>query len=229
MFGGSSTNARNARVAKLLNMGFKRAPSTAKLQKPSLPLYAENKNGHKGKTFNVMTAVKRSTRPKLRPFGNSMQPNELLLTSDLEIQTQSDDILAALKTATSAAIVTQESEATYEPSLVNAAPRARPSRLSFLATPITEHPTKTVARRSTSGSRVWTINIGKFNTRYEAERVLLRMALAEMSALDGASRIVKARATGFDALFIDLTEDGANLACRRLHAQQLSCFIIAPS
>jgi len=48
MFGGSSTAARNNRVAKLLDMGFKRAPSTAKLQRPSLPPYNENQNEHKG-------------------------------------------------------------------------------------------------------------------------------------------------------------------------------------
>ena len=229
MFGGTSTAARNKRVAKLLNMGFQRAPSTAKLKKPHLPPYDENRNEYKRKTIRVMTAVKRSKRPKKRAFEDSMQLSKLPLISNLEVKNQSDDILAALKTATSATVVTQGSQATHAPSLANAAPRARPSRLSFLAAPITQQATKTVARRSTSGSRVWAINIGKFNTRYEAERVLLRMALAEMSTLDGASRRVKARASGFDGLFIDLTEDGANLACRRLHAQQLSCFMVAPS
>ena len=229
MFGGSSTTARNAQVAKLLNMGFKRAPSTAKFQKPRLPLYGKNHNEHQERNVRIMTAVKRSMRPKIRPVVNSIQPNQLLLSSNLETKTQSDDILAALKTATSTVIDTQSSKGAHAPSLVNAAPRARPSRLSFLATSISEHQTKTVARRSTSGSRVWAINIGKFNTRYEAERVLLRMALAEMSSLDGASRTVKARAAGFDALFIGLTEDGADLACRRLHVQQLSCFTVAPS
>jgi len=39
MFGGSSTAARNARVAELLNMGFERAPSNAALRKPALPAY----------------------------------------------------------------------------------------------------------------------------------------------------------------------------------------------
>ena len=229
MFGGSSTAKRNARVAKLLNMGFKRAPSTAKLQKPSLPPYDKNRNAHKGKTISVMTAVMRSKRPKIRPLRKSIQAGELLLTSNLEVKTQSADILAALKTATSKTIVTQSAEDAHAPSLVHAPPRARPSRLSFLAATIGEQQAKTVARRSTSGKRSWSINIGKFNTRYEAERVLLRMALAEMSTLDGASRTVKARAAGFDALFIGLTEDGANLACRRLHVQQLSCLTVAPS
>ena len=55
------------------------------------------------------------------------------------------------------------------------------------------------------------------------------MALAEMSTLDGADRTVKARATGYDALFTGLTQDSADLACRRLHAQKLSCFMVAPS
>ena len=55
------------------------------------------------------------------------------------------------------------------------------------------------------------------------------MALAEMSTLDGAERKVKARATGYEALFTGLSQDSADLACRRLHAQQLSCFLIAPT
>jgi len=86
-----------------------------------------------------------------------------------------------------------------------------------------------VSRRSTSGNRNWSINVGKFNSRYQAERALLRMALAEMSTLDGAERKVKARATGYDALFTGLSQDSADLACRRLHAQQLSCSLVAPS
>ena len=113
--------------------------------------------------------------------------------------------------------------------MANVSPRARPPRLSFVADLVAEKHTETVARRSTSGSRNWAINIGKFNSRYQAERVLLRMALAEMSTLDGADRTVKARATGYDALFTGLTQNSADLACRRLHAQQLSCFMVSPS
>lgn len=226
MFGGSSTAARNARVAELLNMGFKRAPSTAKLQRPALPPYNENQNEYKGKSTQFVAAVKRSVRPKKRPSGSS---TKLLLATNPKVQTQSDDILAALKTATSEAMVLQESAAPHKSNITNLSPRARPSRLSFVASPVLEQSTETVLRRSTSGSRTWAINVGKFNTRHQAERLLLRMALTEMSTLEGAERKVKARAMGYDALFTGLTQDHADLACRRLHAQKLLCFLIAPS
>ena len=39
MFGGKSSAARNAKVAELLDLGFSRAPSRAKLQKPRKPRY----------------------------------------------------------------------------------------------------------------------------------------------------------------------------------------------
>ena len=229
MFGGSSTAARNARVAQLLDMGFKRAPSTAKLRRPSLPPYEKDQNEHKGKTIRLMTAVKRSLRPKLRPFGSPIVPDELLIATAPEVQIQPEEILAALQSATSGAVVVPLADSTYAPRMASVSPRARPPRLSFVADPVAEQPTETVARRSTSGSRNWAINIGKFNSRYQAERVLLRMALAEMSTLDGADRTVKARATGYDALFTGLTQNSADLACRRLHAQQLSCFMVSPS
>ena len=229
MFGGSSTAARNNRVAKLLDMGFKRAPTTAKLQRPSLPPYNKNQNEHKGKTVRLITAVKRSLRPKVRPFTSQTTLPEPLIASTLGKQIQPEDILIALHSATSSAVAVQPTETTYTSGMVAKSPRARPHRISVLAEPVKEQQTETVARRLTSGSRTWAINIGEFDSRYQAERVLLRMALAEMNTLDGANRTVKTRATGYDALFTGLTRDSADLVCRRLHAQQQSCYLIAPS
>ena len=229
MFGGSSTAARNNRVAKLLDMGFKRAPTTAKLQRPSLPPYNKNQNEHKGKTVRLITAVKRSLRPKVRPFTSQTTLPEPLIASTLEKQIQPEDILIALHSATSSAVAVQLTETTYTSSMAAKSPRARPHRISVVAEPVKEQQTETVARRLTSGSRSWAINIGEFDSRYQAERVLLRMALAEMNTLDGANRTVKTRATGYDALFTGLTRDSADLVCRRLHAQQQSCYLIAPS
>ena len=120
-------------------------------------------------------------------------------------------------------------ETTYTSGMAAVSPRARPHRMSFVAEPVKEQQTETVARRLISGSRTWAINVGEFDSRLQAERVLLRMALAEMSTLDGANRTVKTRSTGYDALFTGLTRDSADLVCRRLHAQQLSCYLIAPS
>ena len=229
MFGGSSTAARNKRVAQLLDMGFDRAPSTAKLQRPSLPPYNQNENEHGGKTLRLVTAVKRSLRPKMRPFGEASAAEDAVVAALPELQVQPDDILTAVQSATSGAVAVQVSAATYDPDMSTTAPRARPPQFSFVAAPIAEQETETVARRDASGSRNWGINIGKFNSRYEAERVLLRMALAEMTTLDGAERKVKARASGYDALFTGLTQHSADLACRRLHAQEISCTLVDPS
>ena len=229
MFGGTSTPARNKRVAQLLDMGFDRAPSTAKLQRPSLPPYDQNENEHDGKTLRLMTAVKRSLRPKMRPFGKASAPEEVLLAVRPNVQVQPGDILTAVQSATAGAVAVQVSASTYDPEMSTTAPRARPPQFSFVATPVAEQETETVARHDTSGSRSWGINIGKFSSRYQAERVLLRMALAEMTTLDGAERKVKARASGYEALFTGLTQHSADLACRRLHAQEISCVLVDPS
>ena len=83
-----------------------------------------------------------------------------------------------------------------------------------------------VTRISTSGGRHWGINVGRYNTRYEAERVLLKVALNEMSSLDGSLRRVVPRSGAFDANFMGLSREGADLACRRLQARGTSCFMI---
>ena len=83
-----------------------------------------------------------------------------------------------------------------------------------------------VTRISTSGGRHWGINVGRYGSRFDAERVLLRVALNEMSSLDGALRRVVQRSGGFDANFMGMTRDGADLACRRLQARGTQCFMI---
>ncbi|PRY78122.1 D-alanyl-D-alanine carboxypeptidase [Yoonia maritima] len=83
-----------------------------------------------------------------------------------------------------------------------------------------------VTRISTSGGRHWGVNVGRYNSRYDAERVLLRVALNEMSTLDGALRRVVQRSGGFDANFMGLSREGADLACRRLQARGTTCFMI---
>jgi len=83
-----------------------------------------------------------------------------------------------------------------------------------------------VTRISTSGGRHWGINVGRYNTRYEAERVLLRVALNEMASLDGSLRRVVQRSSGFDANFVGMTQEGADLACRRLTARGQTCLLV---
>lgn len=85
-----------------------------------------------------------------------------------------------------------------------------------------------VTRVSTSGARHWGVTLGRFTSRAAAERVLLQMALSEPVALDGALRKVVAESGGFEANFLGLGQEQADLACRRLQARAMSCFVLGP-
>lgn len=85
-----------------------------------------------------------------------------------------------------------------------------------------------VSRMSTSGGRYWSINLGRFPSRFEAEGVLLKTALAESRSLSEGLRKVVQRSGGFDAQFAGLTRDQADLACRRLQARNQTCFTVSP-
>ena len=99
------------------------------------------------------------------------------------------------------------------------------------AAPAAAAPTQpeVITRISTSGGRLWGINVGRYNSRYQAESVLLRVALNEMSTLDGSLRRVNQSPRGFDANFMGLTRETADLACRRLQARGTTCFMIGPA
>jgi D-alanyl-D-alanine carboxypeptidase len=85
-----------------------------------------------------------------------------------------------------------------------------------------------VTRVSSSGGRYWGVTVGSYTTRHEAERMLLRTALAEASALDGALRRVVQSGGGFNANFVGLSREQADLACRRLQARGTTCFSLSP-
>lgn len=86
----------------------------------------------------------------------------------------------------------------------------------------------TVVRYSTSGARHWGVTLGRFTSRSAAERVLLQTALSEPIALDGALRKVVEQSGGYEANFLGLGQEQADLACRRLQARALSCFVVGP-
>lgn len=83
-----------------------------------------------------------------------------------------------------------------------------------------------ITRISTSGGRHWGINVGRYRSHSEAERILIQVALGEMDTLEGGLRRVVQRSGGFDANIMGLTREGADLACRRLQARGTTCFMI---
>ncbi len=123
-------------------------------------------------------------------------------------------------------------EAQNESSAVNVTPEPRPAEIIMTAEAIApaEDPAaaaaEVVTRVSTSGGRHWAINLGSFNSNSEAERFLLQAAIAEAGTLDGALRRIQQRAGGYEATFVGLTRDQADLACRRFQARGTTCFMV---
>jgi D-alanyl-D-alanine carboxypeptidase len=244
VFGGKSSASRNARVAELLNMGFKRAPSYAKLRRPARPAYVGNKGtqfasateGGAGKTIRLTGAIKASLRPKLRP-GAAEQPVLVAEAPALDQEALQDSIDAALAEATVvaatsdlviAAAMPVPAPAPQPAVFTGLRPVARPASLGTVTADAEPVP-QVVTRLSTSGGRHWGISVGLFTTRYKAEKTLLRTALAEMETLDGTLRKVNQSPRGFEAHFLGMTQEGAALACRRLQARNQTCETLGPS
>lgn len=286
VFGGKSTAARNAKVAELLDLGFRRAPSRAALRKPQRPAYQgagnvviadaddDPSHGVAGKTIRVSGQVNTSLRPKTRP-GSSDSP---VLVAALEEALQTPPADTASAETTDAAKVDAAAEDAAEGPIENvqtvsadgalqgdalrdsiafalaeaeadplpAAEEANPvviaavqkvpftglrpvARPASLAAASPEPEPVVVTRLSTSGGRYWGVNVGLYTSRYQAEKVLLRTALSELETLDGTLRKVAKTRRGFEANFLGMTQEQAELACRRLNARNVNCEPIGPS
>lgn len=88
--------------------------------------------------------------------------------------------------------------------------------------------TEVVTRISTSGGRHWGVNIGRFGDHGSAERALMKTMLAESATLNAGTRKILQKSGGYDANFMGLTQEQADLACRRLQARGTPCFTIGP-
>jgi len=246
VFGGSSTGARNARITELMDMGFNRAPSRARIRQPNPPAAMLSSapspqgsavRGSAGKTVRVSGLVATSIRPILRPRP-ATPANEEVLVAAVDADIINSVVAEAVDAAVAEALtgVLEEPAAAPAPVQVAAAtpavtPTPRPAQtdeviMTAKAPAAVNTAPEVVTRISTSGGRHWGVNVGRYNSRYDAERVLLRVALNEMSTLDGSLRRVVQRSGGFDANFMGLTREGADLACRRLQARGTTCFMI---
>ena len=243
VFGGTSTTARNKRVAELLDMGFKRAPSRVAFRKPELPPYNATASGKRAAI--VVTA---SLRPHLRP-GTARQVAAVdardIVAAVAEAQAKPAPAAAAKASTsgvlsadiTSALAAAQENTATEEIeaptagsiAAISLRPEIRPTDDVSAALEEEVAENEVVTRLSTSGGHQWGVNVGQFPSRYQAERALVTTALTEMATLDGTLRKVVKRKTGFDANFLGMSRESADLACRRLAGRNISCTMIGPS
>ncbi|WP_375254708.1 serine hydrolase [Yoonia sp.] len=232
VFGGSSTASRNARITELMNMGFQRAPSSATIRRPTPPAAMVAGAPTPGKNVRLTGLVSTSMRPVARPT-TPAAPEANILIAAVEADIINAVVAQAVEAAVSDAIANILPPADTTTQTPSVTPVARPVSTEAVmlaaatqpATIVDTQP-EVVTRISTSGGRLWGVNIGRYNSRYDAERVLLKVALSEMSALDGALRRVVQRSGGFDANFMGLSREGADLACRRLQARGTTCFMI---
>ncbi|KZY04433.1 MAG: D-alanyl-D-alanine carboxypeptidase family protein [Sulfitobacter sp.] len=240
VFGGKSTASRNAKVAELMDLGFRRAPSSAPLRKPVPPVYADVEDtpaapGAAGKTIRLVGAVTTSKRPQLRPrsevvvVATAAAPEATSTVSNSDITAALREAVQTAPTPPAAAPTPEIKDAEVVIATAQASPRPepRPKDVTLAVQQAVEQ--EIVTRVSTSGGRHWGVNVGRFPSRYAAEKVLLKTALAEMSTLDGTLRKVVQRPQGYDANFLGLSRESADLACRRLAARNVSCFMIGPS
>lgn len=238
VFGGRSTAWRNDRVAELLNMGFERAPTKVAIRKPKRPvMVAEGTSGGQGQITRTSGLVTRTPRPPARPVAEP--PAEMLIALQDGIENAlAEVVIADASTVTqspedAAAAPDQVLNASLSSSLVSA-PRPRARTLAPVASTLAIPPQSesdeqvVVTRMSTSGGRNWAINVGRFTTRHEAEKMLLQTALVELGTLDEALRKIVHSSRGFEANFIGMSAEKAELACRRLLAQNIDCLPMGP-
>ena len=264
VFGGTSGAARNAKVAELLDLGFRRAPSRVAVVKPRRPAYggagkrvasasaapvpAGTSRNRVSKTIRVMMALKTSLQPKPRPLSKTPRAQLVAMQSTIdqvvaglaaedvserpnpdpfvpEAQSSQADALKPQPTprpASTAQAPSAEAESLAS-NVAGMRPAQRPARRAPAAEP------EVVTRMSASGGRHWGVRIGRFPSRYAAEKELLRTALRDMAALDGSLRKVVRRATGWEANFIGLSKSQASSACARISARGDSCETFGPT
>ncbi len=233
MFGGTSTAARNKKVAELMDLGFRRMGSYVKTAKPARPVIGA------GSTVVASAAqrgpLKRSFRPTNRPAG----PADAIVIAT--------EVTRALAQSPSAAdLVEAPAEKPVERKVFNASARAilsadiRPVLRPGSVGGRTIKPGTPSARQmadggakilaAPTGRRVgdWIVQLGGTHNRTNAEKLLLRTALEEMEALEGSKRDLKpAGSPGwYHARFVGLSQAQATAACARLAARQTPCEVI---
>jgi D-alanyl-D-alanine carboxypeptidase len=132
------------------------------------------------------------------------------------------EAVTAVETVSAAAIAPAAVAAVAE-----GAPAARKAPIfdtvEVASAPEVAEDTQEVVVMSTSGGRHFGVMVGDYPSRYEAERALLKTALAESATLHESLRKPTQSDGAWRASFMGLTEDQAELACRRLRARAVPC------
>ena len=199
-----------------------------------------------GKTLRLNLAVAVSPRPQARPGAAAVAADVTEIAAITTVAAPPTEIVAppadslegqALALANGAAVTTPSQGVTItasasEQPMQLASADTRPAKRTPIYTDsdaeLAAVPAKpeVVTRVSTSGGEHWGVNLGHYGTRSEAERFLLQVQLTESATLGDGLRKVVERKGGYDANLMGLSQENADLACRRLQSRGMMCFTI---
>ncbi len=233
MFGGTSTNQRNARVAELLDMGFKRAPTRAEVVPlPRLSLRPSG-GGVQYAQGDGSGVVPRTARPARRS-----ETVAVLMARNVDDAIQAAAIEAAIAEANYGPPISPGAKFVQPPG-VSPPAMVRPLRRpefggSIALAAVAPLPEAISPVRITQGDSTgeYAVQVGAFRNRGQAERLLIQTALVDIESFEDAQRsITLGQVQGvsmYQARFVGMSAEAAIKACDRLQSRLSDCVIIAP-
>ena len=235
VFGETSTPARNAKMAELLDLGFSKAKPGKASARPqmadpeeALPddgIEVEEEGDAPASAAPALVAsVTKSQRPMKKPaFGAETQTASIEITGIEDAVALANAESGALTVTAKATEVAQTLAAGTERPKARKAPVYTDQDAELALVPAAP---EVVTRVATSGGGGWGINLGTYPNSMAAEKALIQVRLLEPATLnDGTSKVVN-RTSGFDAVVLGLDRDSADLACRKLQARAVQCFTV---
>jgi D-alanyl-D-alanine carboxypeptidase len=222
VFGGKTSSKRNARVAQLLDMGFARVDTRLAERKP--PKIAPiQKVQPKTIKVAVSGAVRKSPIPKLRV---KPAPAPVLVAAVDEAELERA-IIQAVAEETTTPKPQKPLPKTTKPVM-----RSANVVLASLADPVPVSTEPRIISRDSASGRAWSVQVGAFGSKYEAEKKLLRTALGNLGPLNAAERSIDPAIVNgsrlYLARFVGLSQADANKTCSRLRARSQACVTVSP-
>ena len=237
VFGGRSSATRNARVAELLDMGFSRTPNRYAADaipatpQPGIRLAGVAGASNPALIIKAPRAVANSPRPKRRPqFSAEIIAAASVVREDVEAEIMLAAQLSAENRVRQQKIAQTDLYA-QETLIMNSVVLASNARPSYVEPPQQEE--RVVTKDIITKGGGWSVQLGAYSNRFNAEKALLRTALVDVNALEGAEKVIKPTKGGvgkqlYRARFVGLSETGAERTCARLRARGEECTLIRP-
>ncbi len=181
-------------------------------------------------------ALESAPRPEARPEEGDRSDAELAPAGARPVPAPRDDKSAGLEPTEPAGspslfVASVQPQAESMTLLASAAPPQRSETIILTSLKPEEGDerlaTEIVTRDGSTG-RNWGVSLGLYRSQREAEQLLLRTALQESGSLDSVLSRVATTRRGYEANFVGMSRETAELTCNRLAVRQQSCKVIGP-